>query len=580
MPVAMSERFHREIDDHLADLARRRREAWPQVGEPTIEYPFGEATVTHYLRSWARERPEHAAIVHHERTLTYAELDRASDRVAAYLAHRGFAAGDRAAVMMPNSPQFVIAFFAILKAGGVHVPVNPMFRREEINYELLDSGATFAFILDEVADEFRAGSEGTSVAEVIASANTDFLPDDAPLPRGMAADVPVTDGATRFTSIVGRDDLPVPADPGDPDALAALNYTGGTTGMPKGCEHTQADMLYTALSGGQLGFGGGPDTVSLVFVPIFWIAGEDAFLVALVNGGTCVLHYRWDAHAVARSIDEHRVTTMAGTVDNYLELMDVAQQEGLSLASMQAPVTMSFVTKLTVDIRRRWARETGAPGILRESSYGMTEDHTLDTFTLGLQEDDADLRGRPGFTGLPMPGTDVAVVDFTTGELVPVGEEGQIIVRSVSMMRGYHRRPEATAETLRDGWLHTGDIGMIDETGALHYLGRTKEMLKVNGMSVFPSELEHLFSRHPKVAACGVIGVPDARKGQTPVAFVELDPDARGQITAEELLAWCRDHMATYKIPRVEVIDEMPLAPTGKVSKVGLEKLAASMDAR
>ncbi len=575
--MTMSEQFHREIDDYLDALRQRRREAWPEVGEPTIDYPFGESTVTHYLRSWAASQPDHAAIVHHGRTVTYAELDAASDRVAAYLVHRGFAPGDRAAVMMPNCPQFIIAFFAILKSGGVHVPVNPMFRREEINYELLDSGATVAFVLDEVADEFRTGAEGSAVGETIASAHTDFLPDGAALPRGMAADVPVAEGTTRFTTILERDDLPVPTDPDDPHALAALNYTGGTTGMPKGCEHTQFDMLYTAMSGGQLGFGGGPDTVSLVFVPVFWIAGEDAFLVSLMTGGTCVLHYRWDADEVLRSIHEHRVTAMAGTVDSYLELLDKARDSEYSLSSLRAPVTMSFVTKLTVEIRERWARETGAPGVIRESSYGMTEDHTLDTFTLGLQKDDADLTGRPGFTGLPMPGTDVAIVGFDTGELLPVGEEGQIIVRSPSMMRGYHHRAEATATTLRDGWLHTGDIGTIDETGALHYLGRTKEMLKVNGMSVFPSELEHLFSRHPKVAAAGVIGVPDARKGQVPVAYLQLVPGA--EATADEMLAWCRDHMATYKIPRVEIIDQMPLAPTGKVSKVGLEKLAAAVPA-
>lgn len=578
--MRMSEQFQQEIDGYLESLADLRRKAWPEAAEPTVDYPFGRGTITHYLRSWAAQRPGHDAIIYHGRRVSYAELDAASDRVAAYLAHRGFAPGDRAAVMMPNSPQFIIAFFGILKAGGVHVPVNPMFRREEINYELVDSTATFAFILDEVAAEFAVGSEGTSVAEVIASAGTDFLPADGALPRGMAGDVPQAPGSTRFLSILDRDELPVPTDPDDPHALAALNYTGGTTGMPKGCEHTQADMLYTAMTGSQLGFGGGPDTVSLVFVPIFWIAGEDAFLVSLISGGTCVLHYRWDAHEVLRSIDEHRVTAMAGTVDSYLELLDVAKGSPYSLSSMQAPVTMSFVTKLTVEIRERWARETGAPGVIRESSYGMTEDHTLDTFTLGLQKDDADLRGRPGFTGLPMPGTDVAIVDFETGELVPPGGEGQIIVRSPSMMRAYHNRPEATAETLRDGWLHTGDIGSLDENGALHYLGRTKEMLKVNGMSVFPSELEHLFSRHPQVAACGVIGVADAKKGQVPVAYVELVPEARSRVGADDLLAWCRDHMATYKIPRIEVIDEMPLAPTGKVSKVGLEKLAASSEPR
>src|SRR5690606_11426239 len=240
-----------------------------------------------------------------------------------------------------------------------------------------------------------------------------------------------------------------------------------------------------------------------------------------------------------------------GTVDNVLELLDSAKTSGRSLASLRTTVTMSFVTKLAEDIRERWARESGSSAVLRESSYGMTEDHTFDTFTRGLQP--LDLSGRAGFVGLPMPETDIAVVDFETNELVPIGEEGQIIVRSPSMMRAYHRRPDATADTLRDGWLLTGDRGAIDENGCLHYLGRRKERIKVNGMSVFPSELEFTLSRHPDVAASGVIGRPDEARGEIPLAFIELRPGST--LTAEELTAWCRTNMATYKIPAIRIID-------------------------
>lgn len=569
----MPENFHAQIEGHLNELRDLRRRAWPGSTDVKIDYTFGRTTITDYVRSWARERPDHAALRFGEATVTYAQLDDYSDRVAAHLVDRGFEVGDRAAVMMPNCPQFIVAFLGILKAGGVHVPVNPMFRREEISYELNDASVSIAFVADALADEFLIGATDSAVREIIATGLEDFLPEGSPIPRQMPVGQPHFEGATRFMDVLERTELPVPALDTDPDALAALNYTGGTTGMPKGCEHSQADMLHTALRGGQLNYSSSSDAVTLIFVPIFWIAGEDAFLISLATGGTCVLHYRWDPEEVVASIDRHGVTVLNGTVDNLLQLLEVKGDRDFS--SLVSVTTMSFVTKLSVDVRERWARESGSSAVMRESSYGMTEDHTIDTFTYGLQTDNRDLEGRPGFTGLPMPDVDIAIVDFETRELVPVGEEGQIVVRSASMMTGYHGRPDATADTLRDDWLQTGDIGAMDETGALHYLGRKKEMLKVNGMSVFPSELEFLLSRHPDIDACGVIGIADDRKGQIPVAYVQLREPARSTVTAEDIDAWCRTSMATYKVPQIRLIDAVPLAPTGKVSKITLEKIAA-----
>ncbi|GGU14902.1 AMP-binding protein [Nocardioides albus] len=561
-----------KIEDYLARLRDLRSEIWPLEVPREVIYPLGQITITEHIRRWARVRGDHAAVVWHGRTVTYAELDRLSDRVAAHLAHRGLGPGDRVAVMMPNLPQFLVTFFGILKAGCVHVPINPMFRRLEVRYEIEDTGARLAFVLDDLIEEFAAGAEDTSITEVVATSVRDFLPESEPLPPGAQDGVPPAPGAVRFLDVIGRDDLPVPDDPGDLDALAALNYTGGTTGMPKGCEHTQRDMLYTAATGGVQGTAITQDSVFLLYLPVFWIAGEDGFLVPLTAGATLVLQYRYDADETARAIDRHQATSFVGTVDNVIEVMEAAQRLGTSLASLEQVTSMSFVTKLSAQVRERWAAESGSSAVLRESSYGMTEDHTMDTFTRGLEA--IDLAGRPGFVGIPMPGTDVAIVDFLTEELMPIGEEGQIIVRAPSLMRGYYGKPEATADTLRDGWLFTGDSGLIDERGCLHYLGRRKEMLKVNGMSVFPSELEFQLSQHPDITAVGVVGQTDHSKGEVPLAFVELRDGV--ELSPDDIRDWSRQNMAPYKVPLVRVLPEIPLAPTGKVLKRELERLASS----
>ncbi|MBW2085732.1 MAG: AMP-binding protein, partial [Deltaproteobacteria bacterium] len=230
----------------------------------------------------------------------------------------------------------------------------------------------------------------------------------------------------------------------------------------------------------------------------------------------------------------------------------------------------SFVKKLTVKYRWQWKELTGAT--LRESSYGMTETHTVDTFTGGMQTDDMDLKSQPVFCGLPMPGTQFKIIDFETGELVPLGKEGEIVIRTPSLMKSYWNKPEETKKALRQGWLYTGDIGMLDEEGYLHFLGRRKEMLKMKGMSIFPSEIETLLGQHPAIAGSGVIGKPDPEKGQVPVAFIKLSADYQGKITEEELTNWCRNNMATYKVPIIKIVEDLPLTATGKVKKEELKK--------
>jgi acyl-CoA synthetase (AMP-forming)/AMP-acid ligase II len=261
-------------------------------------------------------------------------------------------------------------------------------------------------------------------------------------------------------------------------------------------------------------------------------------------------------------------------VDNVVELMDQPRLGDYDLRSFRKLRVSSFVKKLDVEYRRRWHALTGMT--LIESAWGMTETHTCDTFTSGMQDDDMDLRAQPVFVGLPLPGTEFEIRDFATGELCPLGAEGELWVRSPSLLKAYWQKPEETARALRDGWLATGDIGLIDPDGYIHYLGRRKEMLKVNGMSVFPTEIEGLLGRHPLVVGSAVIGRPDAMRGEVPVAFVLVVPERRSGLTEAELSAWCREHMAVYKVPEIHFLDKLPLTATGKVKKEELLPLLAA----
>jgi len=274
---------------------------------------------------------------------------------------------------------------------------------------------------------------------------------------------------------------------------------------------------------------------------------------------------RWDAVGVLAAIDKYKVTITAMPVDGAVELMDHPRFKEFDLGSLDQVRVVSFVKKLNVDYRRRWKDLTGTT--LAESAWGMTETHTSNTFTTGFQDDDFDLNSQPIFVGLPVPGAEFKITDFETGELIPLGGEGEVRVRAPSLLKSYWNKPEATAESLVDGWLRTGDIGLIDTDGFLHFLGRRKEMLKVKGMSVFPPEIEALLGQHPAVLGSGVVGREDADKGQVPVAFIQLKPEAKGTITPEQVQAWCKERMAVYKVPEVRIIDALPMTATGKVKK-------------
>lgn len=558
-----------DIEQHVTDLRARQDRTRPAGTPRDVRYPLGEITLPDHVAHWAAQRPERTAIVFQGRSVTYRELDELIRRLAGWLASAGVRAGDRVGLYLPNCPQFVVAMMAVLRLGAVHVPVNPMFHSAELAHELGDSGAATVITLDSLLPVLETVRGDTSVRTVLVTTATEMAG------GGQDAMVdPASCGGPVSAWAEALAHEPADANAGELDALAALNYTGGTTGLPKGCEHTQRHMLYTAATSAAA-TRQGPDTgyVALCYIPIFWIAGEDlGILNPLVLGGTSVLLPRWDPDEVLDALDRYGVTTMVGTVENYLELLEHPGFARHDLSSLVDPMAVSFVRKLTPEVRHRWTEAAGTRSVLREGAYGMTETHTFDATPYGLADDDRDLRAEPVFCGVPVPGTDIAVVSPDTERPLEIGEVGEIVVRSPAVMTGYWRRPEETARQLRDGWLHTGDNGRIDEDGCLHYLGRAKDMIKVKGMSVFPAEVEMLLSQHPDVRSAAVVAAEHASKGQQPVAFVSLNED--GAVDAATLQEWASRSMATYKVPLVEIVTDLPTTATGKIRKVDLASRA------
>ncbi len=555
---------------YLRDVETIRAATWPAGMPRGPVYPLGELPVGDLLRDRAARHPDKVALLFYGRAFTYGEIDRLSEKFANLLIESGVRKGDRVAVYLQNCPQYFFVFYGILKLGAIYVPVNPMFREAELRHELVISGARVIVAMDQLLPQVRAVQSDCPLDLVLSTAMGDLLPEspEGPLPA-VLTEARVDCSGTRdlMEAIVGRDDR-VGTEPVDLDAVAALNFTGGTTGLPKACTHSQRDMVYTCATGGRFCYEIDEEAVVLCFVPLFWIAGEGiGLLMPIYFGATLVLQTRWDSKAFTLAVERHRVSHVYMMVDNAMEILAQDDCRADDLTSLKHVKTASFVNRITPELRDAWRARTGAP--LHEVSWGMTETHTYDFFTTGFQDDNRDLAYEGVFVGLPVPGTEVKILDFNSGALKPLGEAGEIVVRSPSVTRGYWKG-KASAEAALDagGWFRTGDSGVIHPDGTMSYLGRQKEMLKVKGMSVFPSELEVVIATHPDVAAVAVVPRPDPVKGQVPVAFVRAAPGR--SIAIEELAAWAKEQFATYKQPEFRLIDAFPVTFSGKIRKAEL----------
>ena len=514
-----------------------------------------------HLRRHARNQPDKPAYLWYGAALSYADIDRASDAFAARLAEAGVRKGDPVALFMNSCPQYVMSHYGIQKLGAIVCPCGPLNKEHELAYQLGDLGARVivaADVLLPVVDKVRADSK---LEHVFVVRYADLLP-EAP-----SIDVPAELLQMRATPLAlpadcedflaaTRSGKACPAVTLSMDDVALMTYTSGTTGLPKGAMLSYDNALFKSAAAADCN-GVGADDVLLGIAPMYHIAGMVMSVnVTVYAGATTVLMARFDPLATLQAIARHRVTWWYSIAPMNVAAMQVPGARGFDLSSLRMNPTTSFGITFTEALARQW-REYAPNCQSFEASYGLSESHTFDTY---MPVDAV----RWGTQGKAIPGNRIRIVDPDTGRDCAVGEAGEIALNSRGNFKGYWNKPEATAATLRDGWVFTGDVGTIDADGYLTFSGRFKEMIKVSGYSVFPEEVETILIRHPAVAQAAVIGVADPHKGEVVRAFIVCKP---GQTVSEaDLIAWSREQMAKYKAPAsVRFIDSLPATGAGKV---------------
>ncbi|MBS4211049.1 AMP-binding protein [Bacillus sp. FJAT-49825] len=512
-----------------------------------------------YLRSHAKVSPNKQAVIFYGRTLTYEDLDELSDRFAHYLHSQGIRKGDKVALFLPNCPQYIICHFGIQKIGAIVGPCNPMFKEWELEYEVNDLEAKAIVTLDQLYPVVEKAKPNTTLQLVITTSYIDFLP-EKPIPEfpEVLQEKKYYPDATDLSNILRTWSADCPNVGLDIDEdVCLIVYTSGSTGLPKGAMLTYRNALYKSQGVAETrGFHS--DDVALSIMPICHIAGMLFMNVSFYTGGTIVLLNRFTPEAAMDVIERHRVTVAQTVVPMNVAIINHPHAAQVDFSSLRVNSCTSFGIQLTEEISNQWKALTGIG--LFESAYGLSETHTGDSLM-------APEAIKFGTTGKPIPGTKIKILSLNEPrQELPIGEEGEIVVKSPGVFKGYLNKPEATAKTLRDGWVYTGDIGKFDEDGYLYFLGRIKEMIKCSGYSVFPEDVELLLNKHQAVSESAVIGIPDPIRGEAVKAFVVLHPDYENSITPEELILWSKEKMAAYKYPRhIEFRETLPKTGTGKL---------------
>jgi long-chain acyl-CoA synthetase len=462
--------------------------------------------------------------------MTYRALDEASARVAALLHERGLKPGDRVGIMMPNVAEVPVVYYGVLRAGGVVVPMNPLLKVREVAYYLGDSGAGLIFAWHGFADQARGGAEQADAEAIVV--------DEVSFPELLASVEPEYEVA----------------DAADEDTAVIL-YTSGTTGHPKGAELTHGNLRSnTEVSRDDI-VHAGPDDVIFGGLPLFHVFGQTVALNVSVASGACLtLLPRFDAQHALRIIAGHHVTVFEGVPTMYVALLHAPERADYDTSSMR--MCISGGAALPVEVLRGFEEAFDVPVL---EGYGLSETSPVASFN------ELDQVRKPGSIGTPIRDVQMRVVTSDDDD-VPEGEVGEIVIRGPNVMKGYWQRPEATAEALRDGWFHTGDLARVDEDGYFYIVDRKKDMIIRGGYNVYPREIEEVLYEHPAVAEAAVIGLPHPSLGEEVAAAVALKPGAT--VTAEELRDYVKGQVAAYKYPRhVWIVDALPKGPTGKIQK-------------
>ncbi|MFF0904239.1 UNVERIFIED_CONTAM: long-chain fatty acid--CoA ligase [Kocuria sp. CPCC 205316] len=491
------------------------------------------------LTDTAAASPRSRAVVLDDKVLTYGALDDLSARVASMLAAAGIGPGDRVAMILPNVPHMPIAYYGILRTGGVVVPLNPLLSPRELAYHFENAEVSLVLVWEAMAEATRAAvaelDRDVRVVEVSAAGTLQALGEVPPRP-----------------DVADRDD----------DEPAVLLYTSGTTGRPKGAVLTHHNLRTNAELSASL-FDLAPGDVMFGALPFFHVFGQTVALNGVVQAGaTVTLLPRFDPAKALEILARDEVTVFAGVPSMYVALLAAADGGPVELPHLRAGV--SGGSPLPVEVLERFEKVFGAPIY---EGYGLSETSPVVCFN---QKD----RGRrPGSIGTVVRGAQLKVVD-DLGEEVPVGEIGELVVAGEYVMAGYWRNPEATEAAIRDGWFSTGDLARVDEDGFYYIVDRKKDMVLRGGYNVYPREVEEVIYQFPGIAEAAVVGVPDEAMGEEVAAVVAFRdvPEAEQDAKVDELDAFVRERVARYKHPRYyKVVDELPKGPTGKILKRSLD---------
>jgi long-chain acyl-CoA synthetase len=506
------------------------------------------------LANSTRQYGSETALIFEEERYTYNELDSAVRKFAAELIDAGVEPGDKVGMMISNGPAFTIAYFGILYAGGVAVTLNTLLSADEVIYQLTNCEA-MAFILHADCQESGLAGyercESCNILYFITDNDEDSIPTNA---KGFSETLQRSDHADVCQTMA--------------DDTAVLIYTSGTTGHPKGAELTHFNLFYNAQFIAERLFSNWPKEINVVqpgFVgfgglPLYHIFGQTVIQNAmLMGGGTATYLKRFTTADAVRVIERDKVTMFPGVPTMYFAILHDEACKDADLSSIRFCV--SGGAPMPVEVKRQFEEKFN---VRIQEAYGLTETSPLATNQL------LDETKKIGTVGKPIAGTDLKIVDDQDQEM-PRGERGEVIMRGHHIMKGYYKNPEATATALRGGWFHSGDIGYIDEEGDLFIVDRTKDMIIRGGYNVYPREVEEVLYTHPAVMEAAVIGIPHEMYGEEVKAVVSLKPGQ--EATAEEIIAFCKQHIAAYKYPRhVEIMDSLPKGPTGKLLKRALRE--------
>ena len=495
------------------------------------------------VRESALAHPDREAIILGPFRLTYGQLDALSDQVAASLTKLGLKRGDTVGVMLPNVPYFPIAYFGVLKAGGVVVPMNVLLKAPEVNFYLSDSEARILIAWDDFSAEAMKGAPAGVITYVVNKPGSDSVPE----------------GARSFTELLQ-------AGPAfemvatDPDDTAVILYTSGTTGKPKGAELTHFNLYMNCDVAGRL-FGIRDDDVALGVLPLFHSFGQSSVMnVTLRYGGKLALVPRFEVDAVCRTIQDEKVTVISGVPTMYFALLHAPEVANFDLSSLR--IANSGGASLPGEVLTTFEKKFG---IVILEGYGLSE--TSPTASFNRSADERKFLS----IGKPIWGVEMRILDDEDKPL-PVGKDhvGEICIRGHNVMKGYFKKPEATAEAFKGGWFHSGDMGYVDEDGFFYIVDRKKELIIRGGFNVYPREIEEVLYAHPAVQEAAVIGVHDERMGEEVSAVVCLK---KGEsVTEADLIAFVKERVAAYKYPRtISFLDTLPKGPTGKILKKELK---------